>query len=100
MRWLIFLVACAHVDPHQIYLSGRAHYRTGQYQQAIAEFDQAYKISHEPALLFDISLAYRKMYLCAVSSSSSSSQPVVAAAAKKNRRASAARQWARRSSPR
>jgi len=60
MRWWLFLVACAHADPHQLYLRGRAHYHARQYQLAIADFDHAYKISREPALLFDLAQAQRK----------------------------------------
>ena len=60
MRWWLFLVGCAHADPHQLYLSGRAHYRARQYPLAIADFDRAYKLSRQPALLFDLAQAERK----------------------------------------
>lgn len=38
---------------------GEAHYKLGQYGEAIAEYEQAYQLSKLPSMLFNIAQAYR-----------------------------------------
>src|SRR5437868_15101709 len=40
---------------------GVVHYDAGRYQQAIDEFELAYRLSHRPALLFNIARAEGKL---------------------------------------
>jgi tetratricopeptide (TPR) repeat protein len=42
-----------------LFKQGQLHYSLGEYQQAIAHFREAYQLSAEPALLFDIAQAQR-----------------------------------------
>src|SRR5215831_17750226 len=46
------------------YAKGRVQYDLGEYDQAIAEFKEAYAIASLPGLLYDIAQAYRKKGDC------------------------------------
>jgi hypothetical protein len=46
-------------DAREHYEKGITHYNLGEFDQAIAEFKQAYAISGAPGLLFNIAQAYR-----------------------------------------
>jgi tetratricopeptide (TPR) repeat protein len=46
-------------DPASLYAEGSKHFDLGEYDQAIEAFEAAYRLSHEPALLFNIAQAYR-----------------------------------------
>lgn len=43
------------------YEVGQAYYDQGRYQDAIKEFEEAYRLSQRPALLFNIAQAYERM---------------------------------------
>jgi tetratricopeptide (TPR) repeat protein len=55
--WL--LVAPPSDNARQHYKDGLAHYDAGEYDQAIAEFRQAWDATHSPPLLFDLAQCYR-----------------------------------------
>ncbi len=40
---------------------GKAFYRTGAYDNAIAEFEQAYELAPKPSLLFNIGICYERL---------------------------------------
>jgi tetratricopeptide (TPR) repeat protein len=42
------------------YEEGAQHYNLGEYDQAIAAFKEAYRLSNDPSLLYNIAQAYRK----------------------------------------
>ncbi len=60
MRWLVFVIACAHADPQALYQRGRADYQRGRYQRAIDAFAEAYRATGEPELLYDMAQAFRR----------------------------------------
>lgn len=41
--------------------AGQAYYNAGEYEQAITEFNAAYRISPRPLLLYNISMAYERL---------------------------------------
>jgi tetratricopeptide (TPR) repeat protein len=43
------------------YDSGMAHYNLSEYKEALADFKEAYRIHHDPALLFNIAQCYRQL---------------------------------------
>jgi hypothetical protein len=43
------------------YESGKVHYDLGEYQAAVDDYKEAYRLEHVPELLFDIGQAYRMM---------------------------------------
>jgi tetratricopeptide (TPR) repeat protein len=57
--------AVAQTDPTETakihYAAGEQHYLRGRYEEAIAEFEEAYRLTSAPALLFNISQAYEKL---------------------------------------
>lgn len=53
------LAACGHVDPRELYQRGRVYYRLGDYRAAIREFEEAYRTTRSPALLYDLAQAHR-----------------------------------------
>ena len=46
-------------EARALYDKAIAHYDLAEYEAAIGEFKQAYELSHEAALLFNIAQAYR-----------------------------------------
>jgi tetratricopeptide (TPR) repeat protein len=55
----------AQTDPTETakihYAAGEQHYLRGRYKEAIAEFEEAYRLTSAPALLYNISQAYEKL---------------------------------------
>jgi tetratricopeptide (TPR) repeat protein len=49
----------------QHYQSGVTHYELSEYAPAIADFKEAYRLSNDPAYLFNIAQAYRLEHKCA-----------------------------------
>src|SRR5262245_16920640 len=47
---------------HKVYSEGEASYRLGKYEQAAQKFEEAYRLSKAPNLLFDAAQAYRRVY--------------------------------------
>jgi tetratricopeptide (TPR) repeat protein len=62
--WLAGSVALA-ADPREqartLYESGTAHYNLGELTEALTDFQSAYRLVHEPTLLFNIAQCYRRM---------------------------------------
>jgi tetratricopeptide (TPR) repeat protein len=56
----LLVVAAPAADARQHYKDGLAHYDRGEYDEAIAEFRQAWDATHAPPLLFDLAQAYRR----------------------------------------
>jgi hypothetical protein len=63
---LLLLASTAHAQQDDMeiakihYQAGSEHYAAGHYPEAILEFKEAYRLSHLPALLYNISQAYEK----------------------------------------
>jgi len=49
----------------QHYQAGVTHYELSEYEPAIADFKEAYRLSNDPAYLFNIAQAYRLQRKCA-----------------------------------
>jgi tetratricopeptide (TPR) repeat protein len=47
-----------------LFEQAQASYQTGKYQDAIAQFKQAYELVHDPVYLFNIAQSYRKVADC------------------------------------
>ncbi len=61
---LALLLACGHAwaadtTAKQYFERGSAFYDIGQYRDAAREYEEAYKLKNDPALLFNIGQAYR-----------------------------------------
>jgi tetratricopeptide (TPR) repeat protein len=71
MRWLFVIIALSlaapvHADDElaqarKHYQRGTAHYNLEEYAQSIQEFEEAYRIHPDPAILYNIAQAYRLM---------------------------------------
>src|SRR5262249_26705776 len=51
-------------DIHKHYTDGATHYQLEEYDQAIVEFKEAYRLSQDPNYLFNIAQAYRLSKNC------------------------------------
>lgn len=51
--------ADARAEAHRLYASGELHYAAGEYEEAIANFREAYELSQAPALLYNLAQARR-----------------------------------------
>jgi len=66
---LVVLIACAgsradtQADARAHYERGTTLYDIGQYRDAAREYEEAYKLHNDPALLFNIGQAYRAAHL-------------------------------------
>jgi tetratricopeptide (TPR) repeat protein len=48
--------------PEQLYDDGRKAYRLGRFKEAVDKWEEAYALSDQPLLLYNISLAYKGLY--------------------------------------
>ena len=48
-------------DAREHFKKGQTHYSLGEFQDAVQEFREAYRIRHEPAILFNIGQAMRQI---------------------------------------
>jgi tetratricopeptide (TPR) repeat protein len=51
-------------EVHRLYKSGSTHYELSEYEPAIKDFKDAYRLSEDPAYLFNIAQSYRLMRNC------------------------------------
>jgi tetratricopeptide (TPR) repeat protein len=49
---------------HKLYKSGSTHYELSEYEAAIKDFKEAYRLSEDPSYLFNIGQSYRLMRSC------------------------------------
>jgi tetratricopeptide (TPR) repeat protein len=56
-----FAAADARDQARGLYESGTAHYNLGELKEALSDFQGAYRLVHEPTLLFNIAQCYRRM---------------------------------------
>ena len=52
----------ASAQAREHFKSGQTHYALGEFEQAIQEFRETYRLRQEPALLFNIGQAYRQLH--------------------------------------
>jgi tetratricopeptide (TPR) repeat protein len=45
-----------------LYDSGTSHYNLGEYKEALVDFKEAYRLSKDPAFLFNIAQCYRQLH--------------------------------------
>src|SRR5262249_39729268 len=62
-------VAQVHAEPaaksdrgRQAYSEGEAAYRLGRYDEAAKRYEESYRLTHYPTILFDIAQCYRRQY--------------------------------------
>src|SRR4051794_8704930 len=53
--------ADARDQARSLYEAGTAHYNLGEVKEALSDFQGAYRLVHEPTLLFNIAQCYRRM---------------------------------------
>lgn len=46
----------------QLYEDGRKAYRLGRYEEAVKKFERSFELSDQPLLLYNIALAYKRLY--------------------------------------
>jgi tetratricopeptide (TPR) repeat protein len=51
----------ARAEARRLFESGTGHYNLGELKEALADFQGAYRLVHEPTLLFNIGQCYRRM---------------------------------------
>jgi len=62
---LVLAASTASATPaDELFDKGQASYQAGKYQDAIAQFKQAYELVHDPVYLFNIAQSYRKAADC------------------------------------
>ena len=49
-------------SPEALYEVGRKAYRLGKFKDAVEKWEEAYALSEQPLLLYNISLAYKGLY--------------------------------------
>jgi tetratricopeptide (TPR) repeat protein len=59
----------AQAQADKLFAAGGAHYRAGEYQEAITAFTDAYALVHDPVYLFNVAQSYRKLLDCVNASS-------------------------------
>lgn len=69
MRYLVYIgslivllwAAAASADARQHFMAGQSYYTQGNYQKAIEEFKEAYRLDPKPLLLFNLAQSYEKL---------------------------------------
>ncbi len=55
------IVASPDARARELYLQGDREYQAGRYEQAVAAFQEAYRLSGRPLLLFNLANAYERL---------------------------------------